>query len=87
MLNEDGGRAKGRMTMQNLSESQLQTLKYCYLFLLTLRPMLLSLTLDRSSGLHFDATLQLVLLNESRLLAEFPELAVELNEWNAGGVS
>ena len=75
------------MAPSSLNESQLQTLKYCCLFLRTLRPLLISLTLNPSTDLHFDATISLALLNESRLLAEFPELAAEMEQWKDGGVS
>lgn len=74
----------------NLSKSQTLTLETVYLFLRTLRPLLLSIgngpvTLTTRETL--DAQIALALLNEERLIESFPEVADASRRWNAGGVS
>jgi hypothetical protein len=61
----------------SLSKTQALTLESCYLFLRTLRPFLFSLEreLSETSRLHLGSTISLALLNQSRLVESFPEVA------------
>ena len=72
-----------------LSKSQALTLESCYLFLRTLRPLLLSVgnELGETSRVQLQSAIRLALLNESRLVAAFPEVADAEKRWENGGVS
>ena len=72
-----------------LSKSQTLTLETVYLFLRTLRPLLLSIGNGPVSIVTretLDAQISLALLNEERLIESFPEVADAASRWNAGGV-
>jgi hypothetical protein len=66
-----------------LSKSQTFTLETCYLFLRTLRPLLLSLgnELDLASREMLDEQRSLAQLNEERLIESFPEVADAAKRW------
>jgi hypothetical protein len=71
---------------RSLSKSQILALESCYLFLKTLRPFLLSVANESLSELtraQLDGTNELALLNQTRLLAEFPEVAEAAKRWGA----
>jgi hypothetical protein len=72
----------------SLSKSQALTLESCYLFLRTLRPLLVSLgnELGGASRAQLDGQVNLALLNESRLVEAFPEIAEAEKRWERGGV-
>ena len=69
---------------RSLSKSQTLTLETCYLFLRTLRPLLLSIgngpvTLVTRELL--DEQMNLAQLNEERLIESFPEVADAAQRW------
>jgi len=68
-----------------LSKSQTLTLETLYLFLRTLRPILLSLgnEVNATSREVLDAQIKLAQLNEERLIESFPEVADAYKRWNA----
>lgn len=73
----------------SLSKSQTLTLETVYLFLRTLRPILLSVgnEVNLTSRETLDETSRLAQLNIERLSEAFPEVADAAKRWNAGGVS
>jgi hypothetical protein len=68
---------------RSLSKSQTLTLESCYLFLRTLRPLLLSLGngLDLASRELLDEQMNLAQLNEERLIESFREVADASKRW------
>jgi hypothetical protein len=72
---------------RNLSRPQILALESCYLFLWTVRPLLRSLgnQLDETTRANLDATIALALLNEERLMEQFPDLAEAKKRWQSGG--
>ncbi|HXE32776.1 MAG TPA: hypothetical protein VN087_02600 [Verrucomicrobiae bacterium] len=67
----------------SLSKSQTLTLESCYLFLRTLRPLLLSLGngVDLVSREMLDEQMNLAQLNQERLVESFPEVADAAKRW------
>lgn len=70
----------------SLSKSQILALESCFLFLRTLRPLLLSLgnELCATSREQLDGQIQFAQLNESRLVQAFPEVAAAQSRWQGG---
>ncbi len=69
---------------RSLSKSQVQTLESCYLFLKTLRGVLLSIgndCLSTTTRAVIHSNIALAVLNESRLAEHLPEIA----EWEKHG--
>jgi hypothetical protein len=68
----------------SLSKSQTLTLETVYLFLRTLRPILLSLgnSLEPTSREVLDAQIRLAQLNEDRLVEFFPAVADAAQRWS-----
>ena len=73
----------------SLSKSQVLTLETVYLFLRTLRPILLSVgnEVNLTSREALDETALLAQLNVDRLCESFTEVADAHKRWTAGGVS
>jgi hypothetical protein len=69
--------------VRSLSKSQTLTLETVYLFLRTLRPLLLSLGngVDLVSREMLDEQMNLAQLNEERLIESFPEVADAAKRW------
>ena len=71
-----------------LSKSQILTLESCYLFLRTLRPLLLSVgseSLSLATRAHLQSTVLLAAKREADLLVNFAEVAQAAERWNLGG--
>lgn len=69
-----------------LSKSQILALESCYLFLRTLRPLLLSLGNESPSELtrlQLDSVSSLARINEARLVDAFAEVAAAQKRWGA----
>jgi hypothetical protein len=69
---------------RSLSKSQILTLETCYLFLRTLRPLLLSLgngAVTLATREMLDEQMSLAQLNEERLIESFPEVADAAERW------
>jgi hypothetical protein len=69
---------------RSLSKSQILTLETCYLFLRTLRPILLSVgnEVNATSRETLDEVNRLRELNLERLIETFPEVADADRRWN-----
>jgi hypothetical protein len=68
---------------RSLSKSQTLTLESCYLFLRTLRPLLLCIGngVDLVSREMLDEQMNLAQLNQERLIESFPEVADAAQRW------
>ena len=67
-----------------LSKSQILALESCYLFLRTLRPLLLSIgneSLSDVTRVQLDNVATVALLNQTRLVTSFAEIAAAQKRW------
>jgi hypothetical protein len=73
---------------RSLSKSQILALESCYLFLRTVRPLLLSVGNEAASlatRTQLNCTIALAAKSESRLVESFAEVAEAAKRWNLGG--
>lgn len=73
---------------RSLSKSQILALESCWLFLRTLRPLLLSVSNESMSPgtrAQLDSAIQLAARRETELIFNFPEVRAAADRWNLGG--